>query len=310
MALTKYRCRTALTVGLFLALVCCGLFLLLEQAAAETAAETPSVVTLGADLTADQQQAILRILNVTPGAGVRVLTVTNAEERALLGNDLPESVIGTKAISSASVALTGAGTGLQVERYNITFVTPAMYGNALATAGVKDARTVVAAPVPVSGTAALTGIFKAFEQATGKNLEPEAKETAGDELVTTGELAKDIGNAKATELLARVKERVAGENLQDPGRVRQVVTGVADDLNIELTNQQEDQVTNVAVRIGQLNLQADELKEQLTGLRETIADLAEDKETKGFLQRILDVLVSLFNRVYGALTSWLGKAFS
>ncbi len=121
------------------------------QSAATPAPAGQRVVTLGADLDAEQQQSILRIFGVKEGESVRQLTVTNAEERALLGDELPADVIGSKAISSALVETTAAGSGIKVERYNITFVTPAMYGNALVTAGVKDARVVVAAPVLLLG---------------------------------------------------------------------------------------------------------------------------------------------------------------
>lgn len=265
------------------------------------ASNVERVVTLGADLSDEQRNSILRVFNIPAGADLRQITVTNAEERALLGDDLPAEVIGSKAISSALVELLGAGDGIKVERYNITFVTPAMYGNALVTAGVKDARIVVAAPTPVSGTAALTGIFKGFEKATGHELPPEAKETAGDELITTGELARQIGESKASELMARVKERVVGENLQDPASIRNVVSNVAQELQVKLSTQQINQVTNVIVRISHLQLEAAQLRGQLAGLRESVENLASSKQAKSWLQQILDFFLRLFNRLFASL---------
>lgn len=265
------------------------------------ASHVERVITLGADLSDEQRNSILRVFNIPAGADLRQITVTNAEERALLGDDLPAEVIGSKAISSALVELLGAGDGIKVERYNITFVTPAMYGNALVTAGVKDARIVVAAPTPVSGTAALTGIFKGFEKATGHELTPEAKETAGDELITTGELARQIGESKASELMARVKERVVGENLQDPASIRNVVSNVAQELQVKLSTQQINQVTNVIVRISHLQLEAAQLRGQLAGLRESVEKLASSKQAKSWLQQILDFFLRLFNRLFASL---------
>lgn len=259
------------------------------------------VVTFGADLSEEQQGDMLRIFNIPAGADLRQISVTNAEEKALLGDKLPPDVIGSKAISSALIELTGAGKGIKVERYNITFVTPAMYGNALVTAGVKDAHIVVAAPTPVSGTAALTGIFKGFEKAVGHELAPAAKETASDELVTTSELAQRIGHAKASELMARVKERVVGENLHDPASIRNVVKGVAADLQIKLSAQQLTQVTNLIVRISHLQLEAGELRGQLAGLRENITNLTGSKQVKSWFQQIVDFLLGLFNRLFASL---------
>ncbi len=50
-----------------------------------------------------------------------------------------------------------------------------MYANALVTAGVENAEVDITAPFNVSGTAALTGVMKAFEKATGKQISTEAK---------------------------------------------------------------------------------------------------------------------------------------
>ena len=52
------------------------------------------------------------------------------------------------------------------DRKNINWVTDAMYTNALITAGVKDAEIQITAPFKVSGTAALTGLMKAYETAS------------------------------------------------------------------------------------------------------------------------------------------------
>ena len=72
-----------------------------------------------------------------------------------------------------------------------------MYKNALATAGIADAKIIVAGPFPISGTAALVGTLKAYEEMTGKKLDDKVTDAAMDELVTTGELNKSIdGDSK------------------------------------------------------------------------------------------------------------------
>lgn len=53
-----------------------------------------------------------------------------------------------------------------------------MYKNALATAGITDAKVLISAPFPVSGTGALTGIYKAYEDMTGVSLNDLAKNLA------------------------------------------------------------------------------------------------------------------------------------
>ena len=61
----------------------------------------------------------------------------------------------------------GDEAGITVETHNIDWVTGDMYRGALLTAGIYDANIIVAAPFDVSGTAALLGIYKAYEDITG-----------------------------------------------------------------------------------------------------------------------------------------------
>lgn len=68
------------------------------------------------------------------------------------------------------------GSGLNVSTKNINWCTEQMYKNALTTAGITDADVKVTAPFEVSGTAALTGIYKAYEDITGNSLSSLAKD--------------------------------------------------------------------------------------------------------------------------------------
>lgn len=72
-----------------------------------------------------------------------------------------------------------------------------MYLNALMTAGVKDAKVYVTAPFEVSGTAALTGLIKAYEVSSDEAISEDVKQVANQELVTTSELGDKIGNENA-----------------------------------------------------------------------------------------------------------------
>ena len=74
-----------------------------------------------------------------------------------------------------------------------------------ATAGITDARVVVAAPFEVSGTAALTGVYKAYEDLTGKKLDDLAKAVSTQELTITGELANEIGEMDSTSIVNDLK---------------------------------------------------------------------------------------------------------
>ena len=100
-------------------------------------------------------------------------------------------------------------TGLKVETKNINWVTEEMYINALATAGVKDASVYVTAPFSVSGTAALTGIIKAYEVSSDKVIPEDVKQAANQEMVTTAKLGDEIGTEQASALVTKIKEKMA-----------------------------------------------------------------------------------------------------
>ncbi len=165
------------------------------------------IVTLGADLSESDKQKVLDEMNVPDNA--TTVTVTNKEEHEYLGKYISNAQIGSRAISSSSITIAKKGSGLNVETHNISGITDEMYLNALMTAGVKDAKVYVTAPFEVSGTAALTGLIKAYEVSSDEAISEDVKQVANQELVTTSELGDKIGNENASALIAKIKEEFA-----------------------------------------------------------------------------------------------------
>ena len=122
-------------------------------------ADGTKVVTLGADLTQDQKNTMMNYFKAD-SSQVQVITVTNQDERALLGNYVPSEQIGTRTLSCAYVKPTQSG-GIKVRTANLNYVTCNMIATALSTAGVTNCEVVAACPYEVSGTGALTGVMKA-----------------------------------------------------------------------------------------------------------------------------------------------------
>lgn len=155
---------------------------------------TTECVAVGADITDSQILDVYAQFGITRGS-VTEIKVTNAEERAYLEGVVSESVIGTRSISCIYIKRLGDNAGLTVTTNNINWCTEDMYKSALMTAGIFDAEVKVGAPFTVSGTAALTGVYKAYELMTGKQLDEDAKSAAADELVVTAELADELTEA-------------------------------------------------------------------------------------------------------------------
>ncbi len=268
------------------------LALVMGTAITTAVAATGRVITLGADLNSADQAKVAQGLGVDlNNTEVEIIRITNKEERKYLQGLVPASIIGSRAISSAMVELLPAGSGISVSTRNITWVTNDMYGNALATARVKDARITAVAPFPVSGTAALTGIFKAFEAATGQKLDEKSKKVANEELVRMGELGEQLGKEKATQLIMKVKEQVVADKITDPAQIKQIIINIAGDLNINLNTDQIDQLVALMQKISTLNLNIKDVSTQLQDIKTKLDQvIADNQEVKGLLQRILDFL--------------------
>ncbi len=248
---------------------------LLVSLAVPAFAEDEGRVVLGADLTEDQIKTVYMLFGIERGS-VQELKVTNAEERAYLEGLVEESVIGKYAISCVYVRLLPEGSGLSVETYNISWCTAEMYKNALVTAGVKDAKIIVAAPFEVSGTAALTGIYKAYENITGDTLDAIAKSVSTQELTITGELAEQIGNLDATKIVSGLKEVLSETEKMSDEELRREIQSIASEYNITLSDSQIQQLIDLCRSLEKLD--PSELKSRVEEAQETIRRIGEAKD--------------------------------
>ena len=261
------------------------------------------VVTLGANLTQSQQDQMFNIFGVDQNdSEVKILTVTNQEERQYLKGLVPDAQIGTRAISCVYVKIMEPGSGIDVKTKNITFVTEQAYANALVTAEIKDAQVYAAAPFPVSGTAALTGLFKAYEAATGQEIPEEAKKVATEELVTTSEIGEETGEKEqVSELISQVKEKVVEENLKNPEQIKEVVQDTAQDMDIDLTPDQIDKIVELMSKISKLDLDIDTIQTQLEDIRSKLKEFLGGKESQSTWQEVVDFFTNLWSKVQSYL---------
>lgn len=259
-------------------------------------------VSLGADLNAQERETVLRLLDVTEEdlKKYTVATVTNQDEHDFLDSYLDKSVIGSRALSSVLVEGKKDGNGINVKTKNITYCTPGMYENALATAGIKDADIVVAGPFNISGTAALVGAIKSYENMTGEKVNTENVETATNELVITGQVAESVGDLeKAEQLIGAIKEQVVEGEAVTTEEIENVVEQAAQEMKIELSEEDRQAIVSLMEKIDDLDLDIESLKEQAKNLYDKIASLDLDlnidgEQVKGFFQKIVDFFKGLF----------------
>lgn len=272
-----------------------------EPSVEPTPAEQPANqrVTMGADLTEVQRAAVYRDFGIEEGS-VRELTVTNAEERAYLEGLVPDRKIGSVALSCIYITTLDPGAGLDITIYNINYCTEQMYVNALTTAGITDAKVIVSAPFPVSGTGALTGVYKAYEDITGVALNDLAKLVGAEELVVTGELAEYIGSTEAAEIVSQLKNILDQTQAMSDAEVRDEIRRIAEMYSVNVTDAQVEQLLNLVRKLE--GLDTGELQQRLAGLAKTAQSVNTVSDTisrvyesvKDFFASIGDFFVRLF----------------
>lgn len=273
----------------FSALLALILILALMPAASADSGSARAVI--GADLNEEQVAAVYQAFGVSRGS-VTELKVTNAEERQYLEGYVDSSVIGTRSISCVYVELLPEGSGMDVTTSNINWCTAEMYISALATAGITDAKIIVAAPFEVSGTAALTGIYKAYEDITGNKIDDMSKLVSTQELTITGELANEIGEMDSTAIVNELKLMLEETVKMSDDEIISTIKSIAKEYNVSLTDTQLNKLLELCRSLE--GLDADALKGRVEEMQGTLKKVS-DAKTKvvGFVETVKKVVSSV-----------------
>lgn len=275
-------------------------------------ADSEKVVTLGANLTEEQRQSMLNYFGVTEEE-VMIVEVNNQEERKYLEGIATESQIGTRTYSCAYIMPTNEGK-INVKTANLTWVSTSMIANTLVTAGIDSCDVIAAAPKEVSGTGALTGIIKAYETVTEEVLDEEKKELAMEELLDTAELGNEIGQDEASAVMNEVKTQVIKDKITDKEEIKEVIDDVAEYYDVEVSEEQASEVTDLMSNIAQQDYDYDQLKGTMGDLQDKLVDdmdnikesfLSKTEGGKGFFASI----GNFFSSIFGAIGNFFGNLF-
>lgn len=254
-----------------------------------------SRAVIGADLDADEVAYVYDKFGISQG-DVKELTVTNAEEREYLDGLVDDSLIGTKSISCVYIEALSEGEGLEVSVDNITWCTPDMYMNAMVTAGITDANVIIAAPFAVSGTAALTGIYKAYEDITGETLDEVAKLVGTQELTITAELAEEIGSADSAAIVNELKLILDETKDMTDDELREEIKRIAEEYDVSLNDSQIDSLISLCRSMEKLDIDA--LKDKVEEVQQYLKDIVKTHgEVKQFLANVADTVTEFVNKV-------------
>lgn len=260
------------------------------------------IITLGENLSEQQRQTLLQEMNATEDN--QIITVSNEEEHKYLGNYIPKATIGTKALSSSSITIEEKGSGLEVKTKNINWVTDEMYLNALMTAGVKDATIYVTAPIEVSGTAALTGLIKAYEISSEEAIPEDVKQVANEELVTTAKLGDEVGTENAAALMAKIKDEIAKNGVpESDADLRTLIENAAKELGITLSEADINSLVELFNKMKDINIDWNQVGQQLDKAKDKISNFLNSEEGQSFLQQVKEFFIALWNAIISIFTN-------
>jgi uncharacterized protein YpuA (DUF1002 family) len=257
------------------------------------------VVTLGADLSDEQRQLILNYFSVTENEA-EIITVTNEDEHFYLDNIATQQQIGRHTYSCSYIEPTMSG-GINIKTVNLNWVTCDMLRNALITSGITNCNIVCAAPMEVSGTGALTGVFKAYNSISSvQDLSDDKVELASEELIMTMSIAEDIGQDEASDMISDLKEQVITGEFSSEDDIKQYIDEYVEENDIEITEEQIWNIVEFMLKISKQDYDIEQIKQAYSDVKDTLTEIKENTEkTKNVLEKIVDFFKTLWAKITG-----------
>lgn len=212
-------------------------------------------ISFGADLNDEARKEVVGLLGISEDElkSYDILTIDHFEEVEKLSKYIPQSQLGKGAISCVELIPLPEGSGISIGTINIDYVTNLMYYNVLVTAGVKDVDVKVAAPTKSSGSCALVGMLKAYQNMTGEHISDKAIDVAMNEMSVIDTLSLNHGAEETSKLLDKLKGKVIENGSTDIKSIKNIIKGIATIQKITLTDDEVNMTAECMVKITELS---------------------------------------------------------
>lgn len=313
--------------ALFLAALMLVGFIVSSISYAQTEEWDKDVFAYGSGLNEDQIAETAKLLGIANMDSVNKISVSAEDLFKYLQMQGSDSSM----ISSIFVKKDEKGSGTEViitTPENITQVSGYEYTNAAMTAGITDAKIYVGAVSKVTGTSALTGVYKAFEM-NGEELDKERVNVANEELEIVNAIVKEHEDnqefdvEKFNDVIVYIKEKLienkeqtgekAGENdirtIINNGLIEYNLTNIVNQVNIDklvvlFQNFQNSSAIDSNSLKEQLGKYTEKFLENSEGLKDKAKDIANEiqnkvnsEESKGFIQKVVDFFKTIIDKI-------------
>lgn len=224
-------------------------------------------------------------------------SVITASEVNLISQDISGKTYSPgEIVSCALVDLSySGGIKIVVDNSKINLVTPKMYENALKSTGITNGYVVVASPVPATGESALAGVLKSYESAVGTEIPEEAKKAATQEIYTQSEIANETNQSgdQIANLFEQVQNEVQNNNETSVAAIQVIVVNVANNMNIQLTDEQANQIATAIADAQLAQGSLDQFKSSLENATQQAGG------SQGIIDQILAFIENILNSLQG-----------
>ena len=250
-------------------------------------------ISLGADLTEKEKTAVYDNLGITQedASLSKTIIVTNQEEHQYLDSYISSKAIGKRALSSVYIEKAEKDSGINIQTSHITYCTENMYRSALSTAGLTDVNVKITGPYDISGTAALVGTMKAYEEMTGDTIPEDKKDAVNDELVVTKNLAEKVGEDKAEDIIMDLKEKAAEKEDLNSTDLNQLIDEVCEDNDVTLSEDEKNEITRLTKKFDDLDIDINSAMSQAQDIYHGM--MKEAKE-----QNVVERVIQFFKRIF------------
>ena len=155
----------------------------------------------------------------------------------------------------------------------------------------------------------MVGIFKAYTEMTGENLDKDAVDAAMDELVTTGEIVENFGgdSQEVEAMIAELKEMLAKGEISSEEEIRKAILDLAKEHGLNLSEDDIDKLCKLLQKLKDLDIDWDGILNQAADWAKKFSDKYGDQikdavTSEGFWDKI----AAFFDK----LISWLKGLFT
>ena len=141
-------------------------------------------------------------------------------------------------------------------------------------------------------------MLKSYEIAVGTQIPDQAKQAATEELYTETKIVNETGQNPDTiaDLFSKAKDQVQSQNLTDPAQIKVIVVNIANNMNINLTDQQAQQIADSLANTQQAQASLTDFKNQLQNVT------GQATQSGGIIDQIMNFLQSIINYLSGLVS--------